>query len=311
MKFTAAIAFTAMAAVVLSACGLGAGSQEGSAGLLVTRDYGRVAMVDRQLGNLTESETAIRILDANAEITTRYGGGFVQSVDGFEGGTPGGRSVDWFFSVNGIVSELGGAEFAVNAGDQVWWDYRDWTDAMRVGAVVGSYPAPMSTGYRDDDWPVSIECLDSAEACATVRDKLGASGVEAKVSVDGLEPSDDTLRFVVGTWDRAKADPVAGRLASGPASSGIFARFESTNGVDSLVGLDQRAEGAANFGPQAGLVAAGRKGDAAPVWLVTGGTEIGVEAAASALTESSLAHHFAVVSTGDGIVPLPVSGGEQ
>jgi hypothetical protein len=292
--------------IVFSGCGLGAGSQEGTADLLVTRDYGQDVMVEKTLGDLTESETAIRVLDGNAEIETRYGGGFIQSIDGVEGGTPGGRSSDWFFSVNGIVSEIGGAEFPVNAGDKVWWDYRDWTDAMEVGAVVGAFPAPMSTGYKGQDWPVSIECLDSADACEKVRDNLGASGIETKMSVDGIEPSSDTIRIVVGTWDRVSADQAAGRLDSGPASSGIFARFESRNGSDSLIGLDREAGKAEDYGPDAGLVAAGRKGADAPAWFVTGGTSIGVEAAASALTESDLAHHYAVAVTADGVMPLPM-----
>ncbi|MBK5232473.1 MAG: DUF4430 domain-containing protein [Thermoleophilia bacterium] len=292
--------------MVFSGCGLGAGSQEGTAELLVTRDHGSEVLADKTLDDLTESENAIRVLDDNAEVETRYGGGFVQSVDGLEGGTPGGRSFDWFFSVNGIVSEVGGAEFPVNAGDQVWWDYRDWTDAMEIGAVVGAFPAPMAGGYDGKEWPVSIECLDSAKACKRVRDQLGEAGVDAEISVKGLAPSDDTLRFVVGTWDRVNADPAAGRLASGPASSGIFARFKLSNGTNTLVGLDQEGDQAGQFGPDAGLVAASRRGEGAPVWFVTGGTEAGVEAAASALTQTDLEHRYAAAVTDDRVTSLPL-----
>ncbi|MGK2933120.1 MAG: DUF4430 domain-containing protein [Solirubrobacterales bacterium] len=297
-----------LAAVVMvfSGCGLGAGSQEGTADLLVTRDYGSEVLVDETLGDLTESENAIRVLDGNADVETRYSGDYVQSVDGLEGGTPGGRSHDWFFSVNGVVSEIGGAQFPVNAGDRVWWDYRDWTDAMEIGAVVGSFPAPMSTGYRDEDWPVSIECLDSADACQMVGDRLKEAGAEARVSVEGLSPAGDTIRIVVGTWSRVEADQYAGRLGSGPSSSGIFARFEKDGGSDSLIGLDQEAAEAENFGPDAGLVAAARRGVSAPVWFVTGGTEAGVEAAASALTEKDLEHRYAAAVEGDRITSLPV-----
>lgn len=292
--------------VVLSGCGLGAGSQEGSAELLVTRDYGSDVLVEQTLGDLTESEDAIRVLDDNADVETRYGGAFVQSVDGIDGGTPGRRSYDWFFSVNGIVSEVGGAESPVDAGDEVWWDYRDWTDAMEIGAVVGAFPAPMATGYRGEDWPVSIECLDSARACETVRDRLGEAGVEAVISVKGLEPAKDTLRFVVGTWDRVREDADAGRLDSGPASSGIFARFDPADGTENLIGLDQEGDETENFGPDAGLVAASRRGTGAPVWFVTGGREDGVEAAASALTEPNLAHRYAAAVKDATVTSLPV-----
>ena len=74
----------------------------------------------------------IRLLDREAEITTRYGGGFVQSIDGPGGRRAAGRRSDWFFYVNGIESAVGAADVRVRGGDRIWWDYRDWTDAMRV-----------------------------------------------------------------------------------------------------------------------------------------------------------------------------------
>lgn len=272
----------------------------------MTRDYGNEVLVEKSLDGLTESGDAIRVLDDNADVETRYGGDFVQSVDGIEGGTPGGRSFDWFFSVNGIVSEVGGAEFPVNAGDQVWWDYRDWTDAMEVGAVVGAFPAPMSTGYRGTDWSVSIECLDSADACRKVKEQLAEAGVDAGISGSGPSPAGDTLRFVVGTWDRLKGDADAGRIGSGPGSSGVFARFKLNDGTSSLVGLDQEANEAISFGPDAGLVAAARRGEGAPVWFVTGGSEAGVEAAASALNETDLEHRYAAAVENGQVTSLPV-----
>ncbi|MBK8295359.1 MAG: DUF4430 domain-containing protein [Solirubrobacterales bacterium] len=272
----------------------------------MTRDYGNQVLVEKSLDDLTESGDAIRVLDDNADVETRYGGDFVQSVDGLEGGTPGGRSFDWFFSVNGIVSEVGGAEFPVNAGDQVWWDYRDWTDAMEVGAVVGAFPAPMSTGYRGSDWPVSVECLDSADACRRVKERLTEAGVDADISVDGMSPTGDTLRFVVGTWDRVKADTDASRIESDPSSSGIFARFDSDGGSNSLIGLDQEGHQAENFGSDAGLIAAARRGEGAPVWFVTGGSEAGVETAASALTRTDLEHRYAAAVKSGQVVSLPV-----
>ena len=54
----------------------------------------------------------IRFLDREADITTRYGGGFVQSIDGLAGAGAGGRRYDWFFYVNGIESPVGAAEVA-------------------------------------------------------------------------------------------------------------------------------------------------------------------------------------------------------
>ena len=78
-------------AVALAGCGLGPGSSIGDVGLRITRDYGAERVSDRRVGDLTESDTVMRVLDRSAEITTRYGGGFVQSIDGVEGSHGGGR----------------------------------------------------------------------------------------------------------------------------------------------------------------------------------------------------------------------------
>ena len=130
-------------------CGLGPGeSSSGTATLTVTRDYGAEPVLEASESDPAESETVIRFLDREAEITTRYGGGFVQSIDGTSGELDGGRSLDWFFFVNGIESPRGGAEVPIRGGDRIWWDYRDWTAAIRTPAVVGSWPEPFLQAAR-------------------------------------------------------------------------------------------------------------------------------------------------------------------
>ena len=60
-------------------------SSEGEATLTVTRDYGAEPVLEVSEQDPAETETVIRFLDREAEITTRYGGGFVQSIDGTAG----------------------------------------------------------------------------------------------------------------------------------------------------------------------------------------------------------------------------------
>jgi hypothetical protein len=295
------------AAALLPGCGLGAGSQEGTVDLTVSRDYGHEILLDEKLGDLTESETAMRVLDRSADLETRYGGGFVQAVDGLEGGSENGRRYDWFFAVNGVVAELGSADFPVHAGDRVWWDHRDWTDAMEVGAVVGSYPAPMSTGYGDNDWPVRIDCGAELTTCEIVRRQLANEDIEATITTDPPEGADDeVIRFIVGPWDELRLEEAAMPLASEPARSGVFAKFDTRRKQDHLLGLDQRGEEARDFGPEAGLIAARRRGEGPPVWLVTGGSEQGVEAAAAALTAKDLEHRYAAVVFDGRVASLPL-----
>ena len=56
----------------------------------------------------------MRLLDREAEIETRYGGGFVQSIEGVAGATEGDRRFDWFFYMNGIESPVGSADVQVS-----------------------------------------------------------------------------------------------------------------------------------------------------------------------------------------------------
>jgi len=148
------------AAAALAGCGLGPGEKSGEADLLVTRDYGATELQREQV-DLSESETVLRMLDSSADVETRFDGGFVQSIDGLEGGTDDGRRSDWFFYVNGVESPIGAAEYEVEDGDRVWWDYRDWSTAMRVPAVVGSWPEPFVHGSDPGDgerWSAGVFC---------------------------------------------------------------------------------------------------------------------------------------------------------
>ena len=137
----------ALSAAAVAGCGLGPGKDEGEVELTVTRDYGSTFMLQNS-DSIRESDTVLRVLDRNSDITTRYGGGFIQSIDGLAGGQSGGRRSDWFFYVNGVESPIGSAEYDPSGGDRIWWDYRDWTAAMRVPTVVGSWPEPFLHGFQ-------------------------------------------------------------------------------------------------------------------------------------------------------------------
>src|ERR1051325_11732871 len=141
-----AAAIALLATIAAAGCGFGPGKGVGEVELTVTRDYGSVPMLHRSLDDLTESDTVMRALERNPDITTRYGGGFVQSIDGFEGGGSGAR--EWFFYVNGLWSPIGAADFPLHGGEAVWWDYRDWSVGERVAAAVGSWPQPFAGGYE-------------------------------------------------------------------------------------------------------------------------------------------------------------------
>lgn len=290
------------AALAAAGCGLGPGEEVGGVTLTVTRDYGAAQLSHPVVESVNESDTVMRVLDRNAEITTRYGGGFVQSIDGLEREDREGRSLDWLYYVNGVEATIGAAEYELSGGESIWWDYRDWTAAMAVPAVVGSWPQPFVGGYDGHEHPVKVECLIAAAgACGLVRERLEAEGVEPAAG----EP-EDAIRVLVGPWRLVERDQTAAKIAEGPDASGVFAEIEPRGGSFVISGLDEEGERARAFGPDAGLVAATRRYGAPPVWVVTGARREGVLAAARLLDPASLRNRYAVAVEGGEETPLPV-----
>ncbi len=289
------------AALATAGCGLGAGEEVGSVELTVTREYGTVPMLQRSLA-VKESDTVMRLLEGEAEITTRFGGGFVESIEGVaeQGGS---HPHDWFFYVDGVESPIGAEHYELKGAERIWWDYRDWSATNHVPAVVGSFPAPFSDGIGGKRYPVVVECREGGAACGEVRQALEEEGVElASGSPDGA------IRVLVGPWQRLRTDPVARLLEAGPTESGVFADFEATGDGYEVVALGEAGERAARLGFDAGLIAATSRYGGAPVWVVTGGTEASVQTAAKALDEARLRHHFAVAIEDGKVTPLPMEG---
>jgi hypothetical protein len=305
---TLAVAAALACAVVAAGCGIGEGeSSDGTAYLTVTRDYGSEKLLEATVADPPESETVLRFLDREADITTRYGGGFVESIEGVEGRQAGTRSFDWFFYVNGIESSVGAADVRVYGGDRVWWDYREWTAAMRVPAVVGSWPEPFAHGQEGKRFPVRIDCLGADESCSDVAGGLESEGVAASIGSSAAPSEGELLRVVVGMWDEVRADSAASLIEDGPATSGVFADFEPAGGGGyDLVALDPGGGEATRAAAGAGLVAAVREGEEQPTWVVTGTDEAGLDAAVELLDTESLRDHYAVASAGGEELALPV-----
>jgi Domain of unknown function (DUF4430) len=104
-------------ALALAGCGLGQGPAKSGTGaqLRVTRDFGRAQLGQARLAKVRDGDTVMRLLRSRFKVTTRFGGGFVQSINGLAGGGEGGH-VDWFFFVNGIESSVGAASYQLSPG---------------------------------------------------------------------------------------------------------------------------------------------------------------------------------------------------
>jgi hypothetical protein len=290
-------------ALGLGGCGLGAGDdQPGGVELRVTRDFGRQLVDRRTQSELRQGETVMRLLRSSQKVDTRYGGRFVQSIDGVSGGGPEGRR-DWFFFVNGIESGIGAAEYDLHPGDRVQWDYRHWEAAMSVPAIVGAFPEPMVRGTEGKRFPVRLECSDEGgAACSEAQRRLREAGVKTSSSSFGADATRNVLRVVVAPWPRARTIQAVGRLTGKPGETGVFARFAGGR----LELLDERGRVRRTAPAGTGLVAALKPAAEEILWVVTGNDAEGTERAARSLDRETLADAFAVAATPQGPEDLPL-----
>jgi hypothetical protein len=177
-RLAAALAALGLAVVVwLAVAGCGASPDDGARGtarLWVTKERGAVVLLDTVV---PAGQTLLRALRSRAEVETRYGGRFVQAIEGVEGSLL--RQSDWFWFVNGLAGDRSAAEYRLRPGDVAWWDYRDWRGDAGLEVVAGAFPEPLLHGYDGKQRPAAIRygrAVSTARVEALAR-RLGTNDV--------------------------------------------------------------------------------------------------------------------------------------
>ena len=209
MRATAPLLLLAVALV-----GCGGRATHGTATLWVTRDRGAHVLL---VTTVPAGETAMQALSRKVKLETRYGGRFVQAIDGLGGSLTSRR--DWFYYVDGVAPDRGATEVRLKPGDVEWWDYRSWANADEVPVVVGAFPEPFLHGGKP---AVVVGAGPVAEKLAKI--------VHGRVA-STVPPDANVLRIVPGSSFTAVKDgdrvilslgaDLAPRLAADPA----LARF--------------------------------------------------------------------------------------
>ena len=215
------VPFVLAAAVAFAGCG-GTGG-DGEATLWVTRDRGGQVLVDARVD---AGQTLLRALRSRADVETRYGGRFVQAIEGVKGSL--GSQRDWFWFVNGVEGDRSAAAYRLRDGDVAWWDYRSWADSERVPVVVGAFPEPFLHGYDGHVRPAAVRYAPGLEADARrVAKRLHATSVEPR----GVPAAKDANLFVLvhGPPRLAAAERTRGSAAGAPVV------FTFSGDVDALL----------------------------------------------------------------------------
>ena len=286
-------------------CGFGPGAGSSAVSLRVTENFGSTPIKTVDPAKVTGSETDMQLLEHHFSVKTRYGGGFVESIDGHSGTS---HRYDWFYYVNGIQAKKGAAATNVDKGDHIWFDLHDWAATESIPDVVGSFPEPFLSGTGGQRYPSTIECGSHVKAaCSVVSREFRHLHIPLSPAGLGYGSGTDSLSINVGTWKQLSPQVAAELVKYGPGASGVYAHF-SSNGRRIM--LDNEAgKVVRTLGPDSGLIAAvGDAQAAVPTWLVAGTDPAGVMAAARAVTPQALADHFALAVHGSTRYPVPLTG---
>ncbi|MBA2569014.1 MAG: DUF4430 domain-containing protein [Actinobacteria bacterium] len=148
--------------------------------------------------NVPAGLTAMQALDREADIETRYGGRFVESIEGLEGDL--GTRRDWFYFINGFEGDRSATDYELRDGDVEWWDLRSWREQMREPVVVGAFPEPFLHGFDGRTRPVVVRYVTGARSGAAAIGRLLGAGSVAPSSV--AAPPDVHLFLIAGKTGR-------------------------------------------------------------------------------------------------------------
>jgi hypothetical protein len=174
-----------------------------TASISVTRDFGTRRLLDR---TVAPGQSVMIALRGIARIDTRYGGRFVQSIDGISGSLR--RAKDWTYFVNGLESRVGASDVTLHAGDRVWWDFHAWADLPTVPVVVGSFPEPFVHGTGRPQRQVQVR------GSGALRDALRAAGAR-------VGSTRSRWRVLVGSDASLRSDAAYRAATRSPLAQGL------------------------------------------------------------------------------------------
>jgi len=281
--------------------------------VVVTQDFGRELILEQKIESGADT-SAMAALQMVADVETKYGGGFVSSINGissqYEGASQ--SKKDWFFYINGIASNTGARDYILRSGDVEHWDFRDWSYHQFIPAIIGDFPQPFQSGYQNKLKPTSVvyEEAFSAEAEALAK-KLEACGITkvSAISYDLLsnEAKENSNLIIIAT----PHNMLISELNNAHKKHGFYAYFEQ----NTLISLDAEGNPSRKFVKGCGLIQAAQnpwnpKGVGSGenvVWMITGTDVNSVKSAAEMLITDNdgLRRTFSVVINGKELIKIP------
>jgi hypothetical protein len=275
----------------------------------VTRDFGQELILAEEL-IIEDGTDAMTALKSVAEVETKYGGGFVDAINGIKSEEA--DQMDWLYYINGISLSLGAKDYRLGDGDIEHWDFRNWSYQQMIPAIIGAFPQPFLNGVKGEVKPmVVVYDAPFAEEAGALKAKLEGRGV-TEVRLESAETLSDGVKeqnnfIIVGGGDNG----LILELNELHKKMGFFAYFEGGK----IIVLDEKGEPAGEYGAGWGLIQAtqnpwspgGTGSGESIVFIVSGGDETGIKSAAQALIDNSdrLGYAYAVLVNNGQIIKIP------
>jgi len=281
--------------------------------LVVTRDFGKEVLLEKAV-EVAPATSAMAALQKVASVETKYGDGFVSTINGigskYEGGS--GNKMDWFFYINGIQSGVGARDYLLQDGDIEHWDFRDWSYQMFAPAIIGDFPQPFRSGYKGKNKPTVIaydkQFEEDAQLLVHRLRELGVERVSALRCSELTQVARGESHLIL--LGDANNELIA-ELNNTHQKLGFYAYFRQGK----LVVLNDKGNPAQEYGAGTGLIQATQNpwsqggvgsGESA-VWMVSGTDEDGVKSAVEILAKypERLKYAYSVVITEGRVLKVP------
>ncbi|MBI4431197.1 MAG: DUF4430 domain-containing protein [Candidatus Omnitrophica bacterium] len=278
-----------------------------AAKLVVSEQFGNALFESSQIE--PQKQSVMDLLDAQLEIQTKFGGGYVSAIQAGHRTLEEGDGRHWFYYVNGILSSVGSQQYEVQPGDHIWWDFHGWQGERMVGAVIGAWPEPFVNGYGGEKFPTVIwanqEFKEDAERIASELRQSGADSVSVKDLTDThAVDTENSLPIYVGPWALLNETHGLSEIFQNGHRLGLFVKLEN----DKFIPLNWKGE-AQDAVDSAGAILALKPGmeKVNPLWLVTGTDSDTTRLAVNFLIrgEAGSSKFSGVIVTQEGAINVP------
>ncbi|MDO8537816.1 MAG: DUF4430 domain-containing protein [archaeon] len=123
--------------------------------LVVSKNFGNEILLKEKI-EIEEKTSALDTLKSAASVQTKYGEGFVDSINGISSEFSSGKKLDWFFFINGFSPNFAANQYFLKAGDKVQFDLHDWSYQLHIPAYSGEFPQPLLNGFQDKKFATAV-----------------------------------------------------------------------------------------------------------------------------------------------------------